>query len=93
MKSLHIPFPSQMIAEEDLTFDDLEDSVLVIASPSEASLLSRAGSMGELAEAPVARRTRARAPLDHMTLEELEALLQVGGRGARRLWRVSSIAT
>lgn len=78
-----------MIAEEDLTFDDLEDSVLDMASPSEASLLSRAGSIGELAEAPVARRTRARAPLDHMTLEELEALLQVGGRAARRLWYVS----
>lgn len=69
-----------MVEEDDL-FDGLgyvEESLGSMPFPP--SLEPSASTGGALPlPTPVARRTRAQAPLHHMTIDELEELLEVGG--------------
>lgn len=74
------PCPPQMVEEDDV-LDGLEERMSAISDAVQppfgpSSQGPRSGEQDE-DDRPVARRTRAQAPLHHMSIEELEALLQV----------------
>lgn len=84
----------QMVEEDDV-LDGLQERMSAMSDgvqpPFSPSRQGPPSGDEEEDDRPVARRTRAQAPLHHMSIEELEALLQVscsssGGRrsGGRR---------